>query len=77
MLRQDFDLKVKDLCKRNLILAMPDENLHDIMAKMIKHKIGRVLIVEENNPKKLIGIITRSDILKAHEIQSLSYKIKS
>jgi len=56
---------------------MPDENLHDIMAKMIKHKIGRVLIVEENNPKKLIGIITRSDILKTHEIQSLSYKIKS
>jgi len=29
------------------------------------HNVGRILVVNPENPKKLVGIITRTDILKA------------
>jgi len=35
----------------------------EVYEKMDKHKIGRILVVDKENPKKLLGIITKTDIL--------------
>ena len=58
----DIGVKVGDLMTRNFIYVKPDENLQECVNLMVKNRIGSLLI-EENN--KLLGILTRKDILWA------------
>ncbi len=48
---------------RTLIVAYPDELLHDAIAKMLKHNIGRLPVVEQANPDRVVGYLGRSCIL--------------
>ena len=34
---------------------------------MVRHDVGRLPVVSRDNPKHLIGIVTRSDILSVYE----------
>ncbi len=45
-----------------LITVSPNEPATEALSKMSKHEVGRILVVENG---KLIGIITRSDIMRA------------
>lgn len=56
---------VADAGSSNLIVAYPDETLHEAVAKMLKHDVGRLLIVDRNDPKRLLGYVGRSGIVKA------------
>jgi CIC family chloride channel protein len=48
---------------RDLVLTDPDESLHDAMAKMLRHDIGRLPVV---NPQgQLVGYLGRASILAA------------
>ncbi|WP_456478900.1 chloride channel protein [Geoglobus ahangari] len=57
------ELKVEDVMNRSVISVTPDENLENALKILIKNDIGRLPVVEEG---RLVGIITRSDIMKAH-----------
>jgi H+/Cl- antiporter ClcA len=50
---------------RNLILAYPDEILHEAVARMVRNDIGRLPVVERQNPRKLIGYLGRSSVMTA------------
>ncbi|MHC1590996.1 MAG: CBS domain-containing protein, partial [Candidatus Helarchaeales archaeon] len=76
ILNGNHELRAKDFCRHELITAFEDETIHDVMMKMIKYDIGRVPVVSRENPKLLKGIITRSDIIKAHELASMKLKVK-
>ncbi len=65
------DYRVKDAMSRNLAVAYPDESVRQVLDKMVEHGVGRIPVVDRNNPTKLLGIITRSDILRAHELTFL------
>jgi len=54
---------VKDIFHKKLVTAHPDENLLSIYNKMSEHRIGRVPIVNQKNAKKIVGIVTKTDIL--------------
>lgn len=41
-------------------------NLFAILIGMAIHGMGRLPVVEREDEKKLVGFITRSDIIKAH-----------
>ena len=56
-------LKVEDVMNKNVISISPSENLENALKMLIKNDIGRLPVVENG---KLVGIITRSDIMKAH-----------
>jgi len=58
-------IPVSDVAKKKLITAHPDDSVLDAFEKMNAHNIGRILIVDRENPKRLLGIITRSDIMHA------------
>ncbi len=60
--------QVGDITSSFLIVAEPDETIHEVLAKMNKHNIGRVPVVQKDNPKSLIGIISKHDIIKAYDI---------
>jgi chloride channel protein, CIC family len=51
--------------KSNPIVTHPDELLHDAIAKMLKHDIGRLPVVERANPRTVIGYLGRANIMAA------------
>ncbi|UCD91604.1 MAG: chloride channel protein [Methanobacteriota archaeon] len=55
-----------DVETRKLILSYPDENLNEVLEKMALSGIGRLPVVSREDEKRLVGFITRSDIIKAH-----------
>lgn len=55
-----------DLDTEEMIVTYPDEDLNYVLERMALHGIGRLPVVDRENEKKLVGFITRSDIIKAH-----------
>ncbi len=58
------NLEVKDVITARLIVTYPDENLHRALQKMVLHHIDHLPVVSRKEQRKLLGIISRSDILK-------------
>jgi len=61
--------KIRLICKNDVIVAYPDEFLEDVMYKMDTYTIGRLPVVKggsEEGEKELVGIISRSDIIREH-----------
>jgi len=59
-------LTVNDICSKSLIVAYPDQYLHDLLVKVGTQDLGRIPVVDRNNPKQLLGVIRRSDVIKAY-----------
>jgi CBS domain-containing protein len=64
---RDPTVTVLDAGSRNLIVAYSDEILHDAIARMLRHDIGRLPVVERANEKKMLGYLGRAGILAARE----------
>ncbi|MGD1030691.1 MAG: chloride channel protein [Opitutaceae bacterium] len=47
------------------VVAYPDETLQEAIAKMLKRNVGRLPVVERENPGKVIGYIGRVEIIAA------------
>jgi len=60
-------IRVKDVVFRAPITITPNQSAKYAMDTMYENDIGRLAVVEKGNPKKLIGIITRSDVIRAYE----------
>jgi len=58
------NIPVKDSIAAKLIVTYPDENLHRALHKMVLHHVDYLPVVSRKNPRKLLGIVSRSDILK-------------
>jgi len=55
-------IKVRDLMKKQVYIANPDDTVEEAAAVLLEKKISGVPVVDENN--RLLGIITRSDIFR-------------
>jgi CBS domain-containing protein len=53
-----------DLIRVAPITVHPDETCRSAVEKMAREGIGRLLVVSPEDPRKLVGIVTRSDLLK-------------
>ena len=56
---------LSDLPNQSPVVAYPKESCRLIAERMAVHGIGRLPVVLRDDPTKIIGIITRSDLLKA------------
>ncbi|MGC8998387.1 MAG: Coenzyme F420 hydrogenase/dehydrogenase, beta subunit C-terminal domain [Candidatus Bathyarchaeia archaeon] len=56
-------VSIGEICTKKLITIYPDNSIAEALAKMNKHNIGRILVFDKTNKNKLIGILTRSDII--------------
>ncbi len=54
---------VGDIARRNLVIVYPEELVLDAFKRMSTHDIGRILVVDRKNPKKLLGILTKTDLM--------------
>ncbi len=57
--------RLADLPTQSPVVAYPKESCRLIAERMAVHGIGRLPVVVRDDPTKIIGIITRSDLLKA------------
>ncbi|HIP62728.1 MAG TPA: CBS domain-containing protein [Archaeoglobus profundus] len=59
-------IKVEDAMTKNVIVTYPDENLKVVLEKMVKYKIGRLPVVAREDKTKLLGIISKRDIIREY-----------
>ena len=59
------DMSVLEAGKTAVVVAFPDELLHDAITKMLKNNIGRLPVVKRDDPGCAVGYLGRADILKA------------
>jgi CIC family chloride channel protein len=59
-------LKVEDIASKVLVVAYPDEYVHDVFMKLGNHEVVRVPVVARDNPKHLLGVLRRDDIVAAY-----------
>ncbi|HMJ10569.1 MAG TPA: CBS domain-containing protein, partial [Polyangiaceae bacterium] len=60
-------LCVRDLLRRPPIVIHDDCSVRDAADLMAKYAIGRLPVVERSAPQMLVGIVTRSDLVHAHQ----------
>ena len=61
------DLKVKDIMTKSLLVAYPDETIGDALHRMAVRDIGRMPVVDRNEPTRLLGAVRRTDITRAYQ----------
>lgn len=61
--------RVRDVMapRERLVMVRPETPAVDILTKMSRYEIGRVLVVEE---ARLLGIVTRSDIMRSIKVKT-------
>lgn len=57
---------VSEVMSPRPIVNYPDETLDQVLKTLAEHRIGRVLIVDRADASRLLGIITKSDVLRAY-----------
>jgi CIC family chloride channel protein len=60
----DRTAAVSNLIKRPAIVVHPDVSLKAAAQHMCRHEVGRLPVVDRENVQKVVGMITRGDLLK-------------
>jgi CBS domain-containing protein len=58
--------RVRDLLHRPLAVVFEDSSLREAADHMVREGVGRLPVVSRDQPRKPVGILTRSDLLAAH-----------
>ncbi|HUL42944.1 MAG TPA: chloride channel protein [Bacteroidota bacterium] len=58
-------MSVEEVGTKNLIVTYPDDTVSSAVIKMLKNDIGRLLVVDPENPRKLLGYLGRPNIIEA------------
>jgi H+/Cl- antiporter ClcA/CBS domain-containing protein len=59
------DILVADIGNDDLIVAHPDETLHEAAERMLRHGVGRLAVVSRGKHGALVGYLGRAEILQA------------
>ncbi|RME42133.1 MAG: CBS domain-containing protein [Chloroflexi bacterium] len=73
-------LTAGDIATRSLVIAYPDEPMRVALKRMGPRDLSTLPVVDRNDPRKLIGVIRRRDIVKAYNVgimhrQELQHRI--
>ena len=59
---------VGDACTRELLVTYPDETIGTALRRMGARDIGRLPVVARDQPRQLIGVLRRTDLVRAYDI---------
>jgi CIC family chloride channel protein len=62
------NLKVRDVATSNPVTVFPDEPIWSAIRKMGPRDLARLPVVSRHAEQKLLGLISRSDILRAYDV---------
>jgi len=58
------EVTVGQIAEKRLVTAYPEDSVFEAFGKMNEHGIGRLLIVDPKDCRKLRGVLTRTDIMQ-------------
>ncbi|MBN1429351.1 MAG: chloride channel protein [Anaerolineae bacterium] len=59
---------VGEICTRDLLVAYPDETLGMALRRMSVRDVGRLPVVARDDPRHLLGILRRTDMIRAYDV---------
>ena len=62
----DEEQRIKDIMSTEVSVAYPFETLDIVLDRMVSQDLSRLPVVMKSNPKKMVGIITKKDIMNAY-----------
>ena len=62
------DLKVWDVATPDPVTVFPDEPIWSAIRKMAPRDLARLPVISRNNSKQLVGVISRSNIVRAYNV---------
>ena len=62
------DIKVWDVATPQPVTVFPDEPIWAAIQKMAPRDLARLPVVSKQDPETMVGLISRSDILKAYQV---------
>ncbi|MFQ6001757.1 MAG: chloride channel protein, partial [Anaerolineae bacterium] len=62
------NLKAGDIATTSLLTVYPDEPLWAALKRLGVRDVGRLPVVDRRDPKKLLGMVRRSDIIRAYNL---------
>ena len=65
---------IRDIIKERLIVAHPDMDLDDAARVMFRHGLKKLPVIDDG--RKLVGIITNTDILRSHIERATPRKVE-
>lgn len=60
--------RVGDVCTHDLLVAYPDESVGRALRRMSVRDVGRLPVVARDNPRQLVGVLRRVDLVRAYDI---------
>ena len=73
--KEETELHVGDLIKKELVTVGPEDDLATAAQRMIKNEISGIPVV--NGEKKIVGIITKFDVVRAFSDTGINEKLKT
>jgi len=73
--KEETELHVGDLIKKELVTIGPEDDLATAAQRMIKNEISGIPVV--NGEKKIVGIITKFDVVRAFSDAGINEKLKT
>ncbi len=73
--------RIGEMLKGGPIIVFEDHTLRDASDLMVAENVGRLIVVERDNPTRMVGILTRSDVMAAnskriHEMHDATRRIR-
>lgn len=65
--QDDLDRTINEISTKDVEVAYPDETLNTVLKRLAAKDIGRLPVVSRKDSRKLLGIITRSDIVNLYD----------
>ncbi len=59
---------VGDACTREVEVAFADESLNQALRRMSRRDVGRLPVVSRENPRQLLGVLRRADVIHAYDL---------
>jgi CIC family chloride channel protein len=66
-LQSQEKMAVRDVATRVPITINPNQSAKSAMDIMYENDIGRLAVVEKDSPSRIVGIVTRTDVIRAYE----------
>lgn len=73
--QENLKKPVRLFCSRKLVTVTPEETVHTALRRMGMYDIGRVPVVNRDNPQQLVGWLSRMDIIQAYQKALARYKL--
>ncbi|TFG35215.1 MAG: CBS domain-containing protein, partial [Nitrospirales bacterium] len=60
------DIPIQEIMMKDIVTCFPDDTLKTALQKLGEREVGRIPVVERNNVRHLVGLISRENIVTAY-----------